>query len=122
MQWTGCCGMVFMMYLRVRMSVRVLRYTGPDRGAIEVIPHAERSAEPGINVAVGESSPDREPLRRPLHSRRPPPPGLRRTPRAGAGPSAPRGPLFAPIRAAEWSSEAGINGTVEESVPVRNPS
>src|SRR5215471_6551820 len=45
------------------MSVRVLRYTGLDRAAIEVIPQAERSAEPGINVAVGESSPDRELLR-----------------------------------------------------------
>jgi hypothetical protein len=47
--------MVFMTYLRVRMSVRVLRYTGLDRAAIEVIPPAERSAEPGINVAVRES-------------------------------------------------------------------
>src|SRR5262245_11439511 len=68
-RWTGCCGTVFMTYLRVRMSVRVLRYTGLDRAAIEVIPQAERSAEPGIGVAVGESSPDREPLPLVLPSR-----------------------------------------------------
>src|SRR5438477_607451 len=53
MLWMGRCRTAFIGYLRV--SIDMLRFTGPDLTDREVIPGSEGSAEPGINRAAAES-------------------------------------------------------------------